>query len=413
MRFKRPHLSTLLMFLLLSTTYVQSNVFAFSIDTDMQDTELTSIGSEAEPKFMPDSRRNRRPPTAVVGDEVPPTISVPADITVDTTSITGTAVTYDVTATDNYDTTVPVACTPESGSNFSIGTTEVSCTASDAAGNTASATFNVHVNYTDEVPPTISVPADITVDTTSITGTAVTYDVTATDNYDTTVPVACTPESGSNFSIGTTEVSCTASDAAGNTASATFDVIVEDATPPMITPPADITTEATGSLTTVSLGTDVVSDLDDPLPTVINDAPAAFPLGITVVTWTATDSSGNSATATQSVTIVDTITPNTKKIKATDGDGKTLMNNRSTRSTSITFTFGGTDNIAIAGFQCSLDGEAFSDCTSGINLTGLSAGNHNFQVRTLDTSGNVDPTPSSFSWKIESNYDDDDGEEEC
>ncbi len=325
MRFKRPHLSTLLMFLLLSTTYVQSNVFAFSIDTDMQDTELTSIGSEAEPKFMPDSRRNRRPPTAVVGDEVPPTISVPADITVDTTSITGTAVTYDVTATDNYDTTVPVACTPESGSNFSIGTTEVSCTASDAAGNTASTTF---------------------------------------------------------------------------------DVIVEDASPPMITPPADITTEATGSLTTVSLGTAVVSDLDDPLPTVINDAPAAFPLGITVVTWTATDSSGNSATATQSVTIVDTITPNTKKIKATDGDGKTLMNNRSTRSTSITFTFGGTDNIAVAGFQCSLDGEAFSDCTSGINLTGLSAGNHNFQVRTFDTSGNVDPTPSSFSWKIESNYDD-------
>jgi len=114
------------------------------------------------------------------------------------------------------------------------------------------------------------------------------------------------------------------------------------------------------------------------------------------------------ATATQSVTIVDTITPNTKKIKATDGDGKTLENKGSTRSTSITFTFGGTDNIAVAGFQCSLDGEAFSDCTSGINLTGLSAGNHNFQVRTFDTSGNVDPTPSSFSWKIKSNYDDDD-----
>lgn len=44
-----------------------------------------------------------------------------------------------------------------------------------------------------------------------------------------------------------------------------------------------------------------VSDIVDPSPSVINNAPATFPGGYTEVTWTATDSSGNSATATTTV----------------------------------------------------------------------------------------------------------------
>ncbi len=46
-----------------------------------------------------------------------------------------------------------------------------------------------------------------------------------------------------------------------------------------------------------------------PSPAVTNDAPPVFPLGETTVTWTATDASGNSATATQKVTVVDTPPP--------------------------------------------------------------------------------------------------------
>lgn len=83
-----------------------------------------------------------------------------------------------------------------------------------------------------------------------------------------------------------------------------------DTTAPSIVAPAGITKEATGPLTATNLGTPTVSDNTDATPTVTNNAPSAgFPLGTTTVTWTATDDSGNSATATQSVTIKDTTAP--------------------------------------------------------------------------------------------------------
>jgi hypothetical protein len=87
-------------------------------------------------------------------------------------------------------------------------------------------------------------------------------------------------------------------------------VTVVDTTKPSITAPADITTEATGLLTTVNLGSPIVTDNATPAPTVTNNAPAAgFPVGTTVVTWTATDASNNVSTANQNVTITDTKGP--------------------------------------------------------------------------------------------------------
>ena len=75
-----------------------------------------------------------------------------------------------------------------------------------------------------------------------------------------------------------------------------------------------------------------------------------------------------------------------------------------TNQTSATFAFTGSDPSTGSGaltFECRLDGAAFAACTSPARYTGLAAGNHVFEVRTVDPSGNVDPTPASRSWTID------------
>ena len=71
----------------------------------------------------------------------------------------------------------------------------------------------------------------------------------------------------------------------------------------------NITIEATGAIgNLVDMGISTANDIVE-IISIVNDAPGTFPLGETVVTWTATDSSGNSATATQTVSVVDTTAP--------------------------------------------------------------------------------------------------------
>jgi streptogramin lyase len=78
-------------------------------------------------------------------DTTAPVISVPEPITVNATSPSGAVVTYSISATDPDDAVASLSCVPASGSTFPIGTTTVTCTASDTHGNTSSATFTIHV----------------------------------------------------------------------------------------------------------------------------------------------------------------------------------------------------------------------------------------------------------------------------
>src|SRR5207244_11090685 len=108
--------------------------------------------------------------------------------------------------------------------------------------------------------------------------------------------------------LGKTVVLWTATDEAGNKANATQIVDVVDTTAPKITSPKDIRAEAT-SLTdnTLELGNATATDIE-PI-TITNNSTKAFPLGKTVVLWTATDEAGNKANATQIVDVVDTASP--------------------------------------------------------------------------------------------------------
>jgi probable HAF family extracellular repeat protein len=78
-------------------------------------------------------------------DRTPPQLTVPADIATDAASPSGAVVAFDVAVTDETDPSPSIACTPQSGATFPIGTTTVTCTATDASGNVATATFTVHV----------------------------------------------------------------------------------------------------------------------------------------------------------------------------------------------------------------------------------------------------------------------------
>jgi len=80
--------------------------------------------------------------------------------------------------------------------------------------------------------------------------------------------------------------------------------VPQDTTSPAITPPADISANATGILTALpNLGEASATDAVGGLPVITNDAPGLFLIGTTTITWNATDSSGNWAAATQLVTV--------------------------------------------------------------------------------------------------------------
>lgn len=161
-------------------------------------------------------------------DLTPP--SLPDDIVTEAVGPEGTNVAF--AATDNLDQSPGLACTPSSGSTFPLGPTDVSCTATDAAGNRREGSFEITVR--DTTPPTLEPHQDVIRDQESAQGAVVTYmPPDALDIADPDPVVQCAPAPGSVFPIGETEVTCTARDAAGLTSDAvTFKVIVQQGAVP-------------------------------------------------------------------------------------------------------------------------------------------------------------------------------------
>ena len=157
-------------------------------------------------------------------DTTPPVVTVPANMAREATSSGGAAVIFTVSANDAVDGPTPVSCTPASGSTFAIATTTVSCTSTDAHSNTGSGSFTVTVR--DTTPPVVTTSGNVTVPATSPGGGVATFSVSATDSVDGSLPAMCAPASGSLFAIGATTVTCSATDAHHNTASATLTVTV-------------------------------------------------------------------------------------------------------------------------------------------------------------------------------------------
>jgi hypothetical protein len=241
-------------------------------------------------------------------DTTAPTITGPGDLTREATSASGAVVSYDVYASDP-DSPVAVVCDRPSGSTFPLGATVVQCTASDPSGNTASASFTVTVQ--DTTVPAITVPSSVTREATSGQGAIVSYTVSASDLVDGQVSVTCAPSSGSTFPIGTTTVTCTATDNAGNTSHGSFDVVVADTTGPVIMLPPTITAEATGPAGANVTYTVTAHDAVDGqvTPSCTPTSGSTFRLGATRVSCTATDKARNASTGVFEVLVRDTTPP--------------------------------------------------------------------------------------------------------
>jgi len=254
----------------------------------------------------------------IVVDTKPPTILVPEDIIVEATSFDKNDIYLGEAAV--IDNGKIISITNDAPQFFSIGNTTVTWTAADSSGNVASGQQSVSV--VDKTIPVISPPSDIIFEATSLNENVIDPGSPLVTDVQNVIISNNAPQV---FPFGETIVTWFVQDPTGNSATVTQSVTVIDTTSPTLIIPEDITIEATSvDSNIVALGNTTAEDVTG-ISTITNNSPSAFPFGTTVVTWTATDKIGNSVSAEQTVTVIDTTSPQIRApndilLEATDPD---------------------------------------------------------------------------------------------
>lgn len=329
-----------------------------------------------------------------------PRVVVPAPIIVDATGPTGATVTYrDIITFDTVDGSVPATCDRPSGSVFPIGINRVTCTARDNTGNVTNESFTITVKA--PAPPVLSgVPGDLRVQATSPAGAVASWiSPTATDASGASLPVTCTPGSDSVFPLGSTTVTCSATDQYAQITSGRFAVTVQDTTAPILPVQAPISVPATSPAgATVTYPAQTATDIvDGSIPASCDKASGTvFPLGVTLVTCTATDTAGNTATSTFTVTVTNTApvltVPANLTVEATGPAGAP-----------VSFTATATDNEdGTAPVTCSpASGATFALGSTTVACTATDAGGltatGSFTVTVRDTTSPVVTVPANVT----------------
>lgn len=266
-----------------------------------------------------------------------PTISCPADRTFDAGGDCQKTLTeFDIGSPTAEPSGVTV--TSQRSDNLALtdpypaGQTVITWTATNSVGS-ASCSQTITITASgDTTPPTLNVPADVSVTTSTCSallddelGVATASDTcSAVSIMRTGVPTVPCPIPGNPtrqcetfvFPVGTTVITYTATDAAGNTATGVQNITVTDTTPPVFTSVPGPVTVSTGPGATscgvvvddATLGTATVADNCD--TTVIRSGVPPgnnFPVGTTIITYTA--KADPSVTVTQTVTVLDNTPP--------------------------------------------------------------------------------------------------------
>lgn len=252
-----------------------------------------------------------------VADTTRPVVLCPSDMEVSPDSVANcqALVSFSsATATDNCDQNPELSSNHQPGDPFGTGTTAVTYQAVDEFNNTAECTFVITVP--DVQPPVLSCPADIVVSATPDSCNAQAL-WTSPQPFDDCDPGQIAPVSdhlsGEIFPAGTTVVTYTAEDNAGNIASCTFTIQVQDTQFPTLNGcPADILVQLPVDQcdTIVTWVAPTAAD-NCTQPTLNSNFPPghSFPTGTSVVIYTALDNGNNTVTCTFSVTVVDQVDP--------------------------------------------------------------------------------------------------------
>ncbi len=257
------------------------------------------------------------------------------------------------------------------------------------------------VNDDDQVENTLVVTVDGGASATMTGITVSNIAVDASGNVTADVVASCTA-TNATFTL-------TVTDGTGASANGTLTVNVTPNTPPSVgtysttnvnngagttvTPsaaPAD-----NGSITsaTVMASPGFTGTLSVDQTTGVVTVGNAGPFGSYTVTVTFTDNCGATTSPTFTLNVIDVTPPDT----TIDSNPPALAN-----SNAASFTFSGTDTESgVASFECKLDTGIFAACATPKNYVALSEGSHTFQVKAIDASGNVDPTPASYTWTVD------------
>ena len=238
-----------------------------------------------------------------VRETIPPTITCPGIISVSNDpGQCGANVSFAATATDNCSATVSYSHAP--GSFFPVGTTTVTATATDPSNNSSSCSFSVTV--TDNEAPSITCAAAQTQTADAgVCKAAVTVAGPATGDNCGVASVKNsynnTANASGTYPVGTTVVTWTVTDIHGNSSSCTQTITVTDNEKPVISVSPVLSCFASNNFgCSINLGATATDNCG--VLSLTSNAPGCFPVGTTIVTWTATDIHGNVSTATQLVT---------------------------------------------------------------------------------------------------------------
>lgn len=187
-------------------------------------------------------------------------------------------------------------------------------TGDDSAAPVTSAEAVVSITVNDTVAPTISAPANVTANTgagATSCGTLVTDaqlgNATAADNAGSVSVARSGVPSGNIFPVGTTTVTYTATDDAGNSTHATQTVTVIDNTAPVVTAPAPVSVNAglSGQAAVPNFVASTIAN-DNCGPVTLAQSPLAgtmVGIGTHTITIIATDAAGNTSTVTTTFTV--------------------------------------------------------------------------------------------------------------